>query len=202
MLKIYKVLFILSAALSVTVQLQAQTKKQVKPPKPPVISPVPPPPKPVPSFRETQELEENPLEKLFVAFKTDPIYLKTDSAFIVEEMYFNPSGYGRARLNIEHAMYPVNYTRDSLNAKEGEVVLARSTMVEYQDGVYHYNGKYPKQSKKIIFVRDQDKKQTIFTIVWNTNKAEAKKVPIKSLIEDKTKRSWKVTEPQPISPTF
>ena len=119
----------------VTVQLQAQNKKPVKAPLPPPPMNVPPPPKPIPSYRELQELEVNPLEKLYVAFKTDPIYLKTDSAFIVQEMYFNPGGYG-ARISINNAMYPANYTQDSLLAKGGNVVLARSIETEYQDGKF------------------------------------------------------------------
>ncbi|MBE9602009.1 hypothetical protein [Pedobacter sp. MC2016-24] len=198
----YKVLFILSCALLVTGQLQAQSKKPVKAPLPPPRIKVPPPPPIMPSWSELQELEENPLEKLYVAFKTDPVYLKTDSAFIVQEIYFNPGGYGGGRININNAMYPANYTQDSLKAKEGYVVMARLIETEYRDGKYHYDGKYPKKSKKIIFIDDKDKKETIFTIVWNTNKAEAKKTPIKSLVEDKTKRLWKVTEPLPISPTM
>jgi hypothetical protein len=202
MVKMCKALFILSCVLLTIGQLQAQNKKTVKAPVPPPRIKMPPPPKPIPSWSELQELEENPLEKLYVAFKTDPTYLKTDSAFIVQEVYFNPGGYGMARININNTMYPANYTQDSLKAKEGYVVLARLIETQYRDGKYHYDGKYPKKSKKIIFIDDNDKKETIFTIVWNTNKAEFKKTPIKSLIEDKMKRSWKVTEPLPVSPTM
>lgn len=198
----YKVLFILSCSMLVTAHLQAQNKKPVKAPLPPPRITAPPPPKPIPSYQELQILEENPLEKLYVAFKTDPIYLKTDSAFIVQEMYFNPGGYGGARISINNAMYPASYTQDSLIAKDGIVVLAGFIETEYQDGEYHYDGKYPKKSKKIIFVNDKDKMETVFTIIWNTNKAEAKKTPIKSLIEDKTKRSWIVSEPLPVSPSM
>jgi hypothetical protein len=190
--KMYKVLFILSCAMLASVQLQAQSKKPVKAPSPPKL---------ISSYSIMQDLKD-PLEQLYVAFKTDPIYLKTDSAFIVQEMYFNPNGFGGGRISINNAMYPANYTKDSLTAKAGNVVLAGSIETSYKDGKYHYDGKYPKKSKKIIFVNDKDKMETAFTIVWNISKAEAKKIPIKSLVEDKTKRSWKVSEPLPIYPSM
>jgi hypothetical protein len=178
-------------------------QKTTKAPQPPKIKKIPPPPiMPPPPPRVVTYEDINPFDDLGVAFISDVSYIKTDTAFIVQQKNFEPNSTGTARLNIESKMYPANFTVDSLAEKDGRIELARTIFVNYQDGEFHYDGKYAGKSRKLIFVNSKDKKQTVFTIVWDTSKAGAKKKRIKALIEDSSKTTWKAGERMPISPSM
>lgn len=193
---------IVLGGLCLTMAATAQ-QKTTKTPQPPKIKKIPPPPvMPPPPPRVISYEDINPFDDFDVAFISDVSYIKTDTAFIVQQKNFEPNSTNTARLNIENKMYPANFTVDSLAEKDGRIELARTIFVNYQDGEFHYDGKYPGKSRKLIFVNRKDKKQTVFTIIWDTSKAGAKKKRIKALIEDSTKTTWKAGERMPIYPSM
>ncbi len=182
------ILFLLSLFV---IEANAQQKRKIKIAPLPKMD-VPPPPKPIPDYKETEALEADPLKDTFVAFWTDTIYKRTDSAFLGVQWCFSPNGMGTARLSKNQIHYPKGFTKDSLNTKMDDRLLSLTTETNYEDGEYTYDHKIPKTSTRLIFTSKKGNKRKIFTIVWTGKGADRK---IASLWEEATKMKWNAGEP-------
>lgn len=139
-------------------------------------------------LRLEEEVKIDPFTLGKIAFKSDTIYIKTDTAFQVEQWYFVPGKSNQAKITRDVTLYPKNFTVDSLAIKNGFRRTARLYTTYIYEGTYAYSPDIP---NRMTFI-DNKKTQSFEFTISSTGLGKNRK--IQSLKDNKTNAIWKSGE--------